>query len=116
MFAYARRWQIELTWRENKSELAFQSPRLWHWEPREKLLLLATLAYAFLLTLLEPVSEPLRRWLLRCYCHRTGRHCRHVQAPFARLRIALSRLWQDFPPCWERLAGRHRAVVSVAPA
>jgi hypothetical protein len=29
MFAYARRWQIELTWCENKSELAFQSPRLW---------------------------------------------------------------------------------------
>jgi hypothetical protein len=29
MFAYARRWQIELTWREKKSELAFQSPRLW---------------------------------------------------------------------------------------
>ncbi|WP_151754836.1 hypothetical protein [Dictyobacter vulcani] len=26
MFAYARRWQIELTWKENKSELAFQSP------------------------------------------------------------------------------------------
>jgi hypothetical protein len=22
MFAYARRWQIEFTWRENKSELA----------------------------------------------------------------------------------------------
>ncbi len=38
MFAYARRWQIELTWKENKSELAFQSPRLWDWEPREKLL------------------------------------------------------------------------------
>ena len=64
MFAYARRWQIELTWRENKSELAFQSPRLWHWEPREKLLLLATLAYAFLLTLLAPFYEPLRRWRL----------------------------------------------------
>jgi hypothetical protein len=30
MFAYARSFQIELTWRENKSELAFQSPRLWH--------------------------------------------------------------------------------------
>jgi len=29
MFAYARSFQIELTWREKKSELAFQSPRLW---------------------------------------------------------------------------------------
>jgi hypothetical protein len=54
MFANARRWQIEFTWRENKSELAFQSPRLWHWEPREKLLFLASLAYVFLLTLLSP--------------------------------------------------------------
>ncbi len=115
MFAYARRWQIELTWREKKSELAFQSPRLWHWEPREKLLLLATLAYAFLLTLLSPFYEPLRRWLLHRYCHRTGRHCRQAHAPFARLRLALSRLWQGFPPQWERL-GRRRVVVTVMPA
>jgi len=115
MFAYARRWQIELTWRENKSELAFQSPRLWHWEPREKLLLLATLAYAFLLTLLSPCYASLRRWLLRRYCHRTGRHCRHAHAPFARLRMALSRLWQGFPPHWQRLV-RCRAVVTVTPA
>ncbi len=113
MFAYARRWQIELTWRENKSELAFQSPRLWHWEPREKLLLVATLAYAFLLTLLEPCYEPGRRWLVRRFCHRTGWHCRQAHAPFARLRLALSRLWQEFPPCWERLSGRRRAVVIV---
>jgi hypothetical protein len=31
VFAYMRRWQIELTWRFDKSELAFQSPRLWRW-------------------------------------------------------------------------------------
>lgn len=116
MFAYARRWQIELTWRENKSELAFQSPRLWDWEPREKLLLLATLAYAFLLTLLEPFYESLRCWLLRRFCHRTGQHCRQAHAPFARLRLALSRLWQDFAPHWERLARSRRAVVMVTPA
>jgi hypothetical protein len=85
-------------------------------KPRENLLLLATLAYAFLLTLLDPCSEPLRRWLLRRYCHRTGRHCRQAHAPFARLRMALSRLWQDVPPRWESLADRRRAVVSVAPA
>src|SRR5258708_7145648 len=113
MFAYARRWQIELTWKENKSELAFQSPRLWHWEPREKLLLLATLAYAFLLTLPSPCYERLRRWLLRRYCHRPGWHCRHAHAPFARLRMALSRLWQPFPPRWEQLSGRILPVISV---
>ena len=32
MFAYARRWQIELTWRENKSELALQSPRFMEYD------------------------------------------------------------------------------------
>lgn len=115
MFAYARRWQIELTWRENKSEVACQSPRWWHWEPREKLLLVVTLAYAFWLTLLDPCYEPLRHWLVRRYCHRTGRHCRQAHAPFARVRMALSRLWQQVPPRWERLAGPRRAVVTVTP-
>jgi hypothetical protein len=113
MFAYARRWQIELTWKENKSELAFQSPRLWEWEPREKLLLLAAMAYAFLLTLLAPFYTLLRRWLLRRYCHRTGRHCRQAHAPFARVRMALSRLWQTVPPHWERLSGRSLPTVSI---
>ncbi|GER90891.1 hypothetical protein KDW_50530 [Dictyobacter vulcani] len=113
MFAYARRWQIELTWKENKSELAFQSPRVWEWEPREKLLLLAALAYAFLLTLLAPFYTLLRRWLLRRYCHRTGRHCRQAHAPFARMRMALSRLWQSVPPHWESLSGRGQPTVSV---
>jgi len=113
VFAYARRWQIELTWRENKSELAFQSPRLWQWEPREKLLLLATLAYAFLLTLLSPFYDRLRCWLLRRYCHRTGRHSRQAHAPFTRLRMALSRLWQTFSPRWAQLAGRSQPKISI---
>ena len=53
VLAYARRWQIELVWRYSKSELAFESPRVWDWDVRLKLLLLATLAYAFLLHLLD---------------------------------------------------------------
>ena len=59
---------------------------------------MASLAYAFLLSLLSPWYEPLRCWLLRRSCHRTGRHSRHAHAPFARLRMVLSRLWQHFPP------------------
>ena len=98
VFAYMRRWQIELSWKYEKSELAFQSPRVYAGEPREKLLLLATLAYAFLLTLLDTSYEVLRLWLLRYYCHRTGRHCRGAKLPLTRLRCALSRLWQDVPP------------------
>jgi hypothetical protein len=104
VLAYVRRWQIEQTWRYDKSELAFQSPRLWHWAEREKLLLMATLAYAFLLTLLEPCYDPLRLWLLRYYCHRTGWHCRTAKAALYRLRSALARLWQQYRPNFAKLA------------
>ena len=97
VFAYARRWQIEMAFRYNKSELALESPRLWEWQRRIKLLLMATLAYAFLLSLLDPLLEPLRAWLLRFFCHRTGKRSREVSAPLYRLRAALSRLWYDYP-------------------
>ncbi|MEO8954124.1 MAG: hypothetical protein ABI396_14730 [Ktedonobacteraceae bacterium] len=115
MFAYARRWQIELTWRYEKSELAFQSPRVWEWEVREKLLLMATLAYAFLLTLLRAFYDPLRRWLLRQYAHRTGAHVAHVKVPLYRLRSALSRLWQEHPPNFAALgsSGSHSRVIRI---
>ncbi len=113
VFAYVRRWQIEQTWRYDKSELAFQSPRLWHWAQREKLLLMATLAYAFLLTLLAPCYVLLRLWLLRSYCHRTGWHLRQVKAPLYRLRSALSRLWQQHPPNFALLARQPGAQTSI---
>jgi hypothetical protein len=95
---YARRWQLETTWRYSKSELAMESPRLWTWERREKLLLMATLAYAFLLSLLAPDAEAMRQWLLRFWCHRTGKRSRETPAPLYRIRSALSRLWQDYRP------------------
>lgn len=98
VFAYARRWQIEVAWRYSKSELAMESPRLWTWERREKLLLMATLVYAFLLSLLDPQLQELRDWLLRFWCHRTGKRSRQTTAPLYRLRSAISRLWQAFLP------------------
>jgi hypothetical protein len=94
--AYARRWQIEMAWRYTKSELAMESPRLWAWANRLKLLLIATLAYAFLLSLLP--TEALRRWLLHHWCPRTGKRCRETSTPLYRLRSALSRLWLAYPP------------------
>ena len=97
IFAYARRWQIEMAWRFAKSELAMQSPRLWLWENRLKLLLIVSLAYAFLLSLLDPLLAPLRLWLLRHWCHRTGKRCRDASTPLYRLRSALARLWLAFP-------------------
>jgi hypothetical protein len=89
--ACARRWQVEMTWRSRKAELAMESPRLWFWHKRLKLLLLVALAYAFLLTLLDPLVEPLRRRLLRYWCHRTGKRSQGISAPLYRLRSALSR-------------------------
>jgi len=98
VFAYGRRWQIECAWRYSKSELAMESPRVWTWERREKLLLMVTLVYAFLLSLLASEWEELRMWLLRAWCHRTGKRSREVAAPLYRLRSALSRLWQAYLP------------------
>jgi hypothetical protein len=98
VLAYARRWQIEEIWRASKSELAFESPRVEDWDVRLKLLLLASVAYAFLLDLLSPSFDELRAYLLRNWCHRSGRRYRTVAAPLYRLRAALSRLWQAAPP------------------
>lgn len=98
VLAYARRWQIEGTWRVSKSELAFESPRVVEWEVRQKLLLFATLAYAFLLHLLDPSLADLCADLLRVWCHRTGKRYRQAALPLYRLRAALSRLWLAAPP------------------
>lgn len=96
--AYGRRWQIEQTWRYSKSELACESPRLWLWETRRKLLLMASLVYAFLLSLLDESYAPVRAWLLRCWCHRTGKRSRETSTPLYRLRAALCRLWLAYRP------------------
>ena len=93
VFAYARRWQIEMTWRFGKTELAMQSPRLWSWDNRLKLLLIVSLVYAFLLSLLDPLLKPLRDILLERFCHRTGKRSRVCPTPLYRIRIALSYLW-----------------------
>lgn len=98
IFAYARRWQIEMAYRFSKTELAMESPRLWRWDNRLKLLLMVTLVHAFLLSLLVPALLPVRQDLLRHWCHRTGKRYRDVAIPLYRLRMALSRLWLAYPP------------------
>lgn len=93
VFAYARRWQIEMAFRFCKTELAMQSPRLWAWENRLKLLLMVSLAYAFLLTLLDPLLKPFRDTLLQRFCPRTGKRSRESPTPLYRIRIALDYLF-----------------------
>ena len=96
VFAYARRWQIEMSLRFAKCEMAFEAPRLHAWQARLKFLLIASLAYAFLLSLL-PNTDFLFR-LFSTFCHRTGKWSQDVSAPLYRLRLALSRLWLLFRP------------------
>lgn len=99
VLAYARRWRIEMAFRNLKSELAIQSLRVYDWEGRLKLLGMLTLAYAFLMHLMREQQRTARDWLIDYACHRTGEHLRQVEIPFTRLRIALAKLWLTYP-CW----------------
>ncbi len=96
--AYARRWQVEMSIRYTKAELAFESPRLVKWQTRKKLLMTATLCYAFLLSLLHHDLKDFRNWLLKTFCHRNGKRSRDTPAPLYRLRIAISHFWLRHPP------------------
>lgn len=98
VFAYARRWLVEMSIRMDKSELAFESPRIQNWERFFKLLWIAVLAHAFLLSLLNPDPLDIANWLLSHWCHRTGKWRQDVLTPLYRLRAALSRLWLTYPP------------------
>ena len=61
VMAYARRWQVEMCYRACKTDLAMESPRFWFWENRLKLLLMVSLVYAFLLSLLAHDLAPLSK-------------------------------------------------------
>ena len=98
VLAYARRWQVEMAIRYNKCELAFESPRIFRWASRHKLLLIAALAHAFLLSLLTTSHSELRSWLLHTFCPRSGKRSRDTPAPLYRLRLALGFLWLFHPP------------------
>lgn len=103
VFTYKRRWQIEMSFRYGKCELAMESPRVWAFENRLKLLGIVTIVYAFLLDLLGPLYKEIVQSVLRLRCHRTGKRCRDAIAPLYRLRWAISRLWGDYHPALGRL-------------
>ncbi|WP_149404832.1 transposase, partial [Dictyobacter arantiisoli] len=98
VFMYKRRWQIETSFRYGKCELAMESPRLWAFENRLKLLSLVTLCYAFIIHILEPLYRDMVQTILHLKCHRTGKRCRETLAPLYRVRWAISRLWDDAHP------------------
>lgn len=98
VLAYNRRWQVEVSIRYSKSELAFESLRLRLWSRCLKLFSLAALAQAFLFSLLHDHLQPLRAWLLQHFCHRTGKRRRTTASPLYLLRLALSLLWSSYRP------------------
>lgn len=89
LFSYMHRWEIEQSFRFAKSELAMESPRLWFWDNRMKLMGIVTLVYDFILRLM-------RNWkswtapFMRQWCHRTGERYRNASIPLYRLRMAIS--------------------------
>ena len=99
VFAYMRRWRIEMAFRHLKSDMGIQSLRVYGWEDRLKLLGLLTLAYGFLMTLMAESMRIARDWLLDVACHRRGQRLRQVEVPLSRVRVALSKLWLMYP-CW----------------
>ena len=113
VFAYRRRWQIELSFRYGKSELAMECPRLYAMENRLKLLGIVTLVYAFLLHLLAPTHEELVKKVLHLKCHRTGKRCQEAIAPLYRLRWAISRLWNDHHPALGRVFPPNMQAIQV---
>ena len=87
-FSYIHRWEVEQGFRVCKSELAIQSPRLWWWENRLKLLAIVALVYDFLLQLIRGWKG----WIplfFKQWCHRTGNRYRNASIPIYRLRIAI---------------------------
>jgi hypothetical protein len=98
ILAYARRWQIEWSFRFQKSELGIEHARLRKWEDQRKLLAMVSLVYAFFLSLLEGQMQVVLSWLLRFWDHQTGERARTTQQPLYRLRRALARLWDDYRP------------------
>lgn len=89
MFSYMHRWEAEQGFRFLKSEMALESPRLWFWDNRMKLMAIVALVYDFLLSTLRNwtgwVQLFFRRW-----CHRTGKRYRNASIPLYRLRMAIS--------------------------
>lgn len=89
MFSYMHRWEAEQGFRFLKSEMALESPRLWFWDNRMKLMAIVTLAYDFLLRLMckwkSIIPVFFKRW-----CHRTGKRYRDASIPLYRLRMAIS--------------------------
>lgn len=95
--AYGRRWQVECALRLGKSDWGMERCRQHYWERRAKLLALASLALAFLVSLVATLPD-LVTLVLRAGCHRTGRRARSLACPLYRFQAARAWLWMTYLP------------------
>ena len=89
MYTYFHRWEAEQGFRFLKSELGLESPRLWFWNNRMKLMGIVTLVYDFMLQMLRNWKNWVQPFL-KNYCHRTGERYRLASIPLYRFRMAIS--------------------------
>lgn len=89
LFSYMHRWEVEQGFRFLKAEMGMESPRLWFWDNRQKLMAIVTLVYDFLLQMLRNWSSIIIG-ICKKFCHRTGERYRKASIPLYRIRIALS--------------------------
>jgi hypothetical protein len=77
-----------------------ESIRVKEWEPRQKLLGIVALGYAFLVSLLGDCSAALVQRVLGAI-HRRGRQAREEWRPLYRLQQALASLWKRHTPSFQ---------------
>ncbi len=88
LFSYMKRWDIEQVFKYGKSELGMESPRLWFFQNRLKMLMLVSLVMDFLFKLLRNF-EGLMTTIMNVWCPRTGNRHRKTSMPIYRLRKAI---------------------------
>lgn len=89
LFSYLHRWEAEQGFRFLKSEMGLESPRLWFWDNRRKMMAIVVLVYDFLLT----IMRNWKNWVpifLSDWAHRTGKRYRDASIPLYRLRMAIA--------------------------
>ena len=87
-FSYLRRWDIEQVFRYGKSEMAMESPRLWFFENRLKMLGLVTLVMDFLFRMLRNFRGMMLT-IMNVWCPRTGNRHRKASRPIYRMHKAI---------------------------
>ncbi len=89
--SYIKRWDVEQVFRFGKTAMGIESPRLWFWQNRLKLLMIVTLVIDFLMSLISS-SRTFARLIIDTWSPRTGNRQKKTFLPIYRLRKAISLL------------------------